>query len=333
MNSAIRIQMSRLMHKSRFHPANSGYTLLEVVLALALSVVLLGGVSMAIHGHMLLLREQQAEIERGQLARQALFMISKDIRAAIQYKPIESSALDELIDTLESASDAVAELTGEEVVEEEEPAESLYAPTRPGLYGSATELKVDISRLPRKDQYNIVTFSDGTQSDIPSDVKTVSYFVRNDSNFEEDLSSTNVNIDETMGLVRRSIDRAVSRYADDYGSSLQLEDYEEVLAREISQIEFRYWDQEAETWVTEWDSDEMLGLPKAVEISIAVGKAAVNDDEQDLRKIYRTVVYLPVAEIILPEVDLEMTDESTDAISDDTLGAAAEAAEAAGVSR
>ena len=293
-----------------------GYTLLEVILALGLTILLLGGITMAINFHLLTLRQQQDEIERSQVARQSLFLITKDIRAAIQYKPIETSALNELIESVSSASGAIEELTGEEFEEQEEVAPSQYAATRPGLYGTSTELQIDVSRLPRVDQYNLVNFSDGTSSDIPSDVKTVSYFVRSEDETSVD-STQAIELNDSIGLVRRSLDRAVTRYAADYGGQINEEDYEEVLAREVSQIEFRYWDQEVSDWVSEWDSDEMLGLPKAVEISIALGE---NDSssEEDSRIIYRTVVYLPVAELIQPEEEVIPDDGDEDSSTDDS---------------
>lgn len=314
----------------------NGYTLLEVVLALGLSVLLIGGISMAINFHMRTLRQQQIEIERSQVARQSLFLITKDIRAAIQYKPIETSALNELIESVSSATDVTgmaedaglsedlidqAGIGGGTAADDEDPAESEYQATRPGLYGTATELQIDVSRLPRKDQYSVVTFSDGTQSDITSDVKTVTYFVRNEENYEENSSADNVSISQ-FGLVRRSIDRAVTRYALDYGGQINLEDYEEVLAEEISEIEFRYWDQTNKEWVTEWDSDEMMGLPGAVEVSVALGVKA-EDNEEDERKIYRSVVYLPIAEIIPPEPE-PVPDEEAESLDSAESGGSEE---------
>lgn len=315
-----------------------GYTLLEVVLALALSVLLIGGIAMAINYHLITLQEQQREIERSQIARQSLFLLAKDIRAAIQYKPIESSALDELIQGVSSSMDIgglaeqagigtdMLEESGLAPAEQSDAAPSEYAATRPGLVGTSTQLQIDISRLPRKDQYNIVSFSDGTQSDIPSDVKTITYFVRNEEN-AENTSSEQVEISQSMGLVRRSLDRAVARYAEDYGGQINLEDYEEVLAVEITQIEFRYWDQENQQWETEWDSEQMMGLPSAVEITIALGtQSEANDDNAvDDRKIYRSVVFMPLAEIIPPELETEETEDSG------SVGSAAPSGSSAGM--
>lgn len=327
---------SRSLRIRRSLLARTGYTLLEVILALALSVLVIGGIAVAINYHLMTLREQQEEIERAQIARQSLFLITKDIRAAIQYKPIETSALNELIESVSSATDiaGLAEEAGigEEMIEDaglqaadqDEAAPSEYAATRPGLYGTSTQLQIDVSRLPRKDQYNLIMFSDGTQSDIPSDVKTVTYFVRNEDNYEETGNSENVDINESMGLVRRSLDRAVTRYATDYGGQVTLEDYEEILAQEITQIEFRYWDQQNGQWETEWDSEQKMGLPGAVEISVALGVKSTDDNEEDDRKIYRSVVFLPLAEIIPPELETPEEETGTtsgsDSGTDDSAG-------------
>ena len=315
-----------------------GYTLLEIILALGLSVLVIGGITVAMNFHMVTLREQQEEIERAQIARQSLFMITRDIRSAIQYKPIETSALSELVESVEAATDlaslADAALSGEEaatdelMTEEEEAADSLYESTRPRLIGTSTELQIDVSRLPRKDEYNLVMFSDGTQSDIPSDVKTISYFVRNDENYEIKKQSNSTSglsqplfrdPDDFRGLVRRSLDRAVTRYSIEYGAQIQLEDYEEVLAREITEIEFRYWDQENQAWESEWDSVALNGMPGAVEVSIALGLKSDTDEEAvEDRKIYRSVVYLPIAEIIPPEPEPIPEEESAETGSTET---------------
>ena len=55
-----------------------------------------------------------------------------------------------------------------------------------GLYGSASSLQFDISRLPRVDQYEAL-YSPNSELgvvDIPSDIKTVIYFVCTEDTFD-----------------------------------------------------------------------------------------------------------------------------------------------------
>ena len=69
---------------------------MEVVLALALSTLVISAIAAAIRLHLLMLDRQQADIERSQVARAVLHMIANDLRSAIQYKPADVSALEEL---------------------------------------------------------------------------------------------------------------------------------------------------------------------------------------------------------------------------------------------
>jgi hypothetical protein len=68
------------------------------------------------------------------------------------------------------------------------------------------------------------------------------------------------------GLVRRELGRSVTRWAIDNGDTQRLEQVGELLAPEITAIQFQYFD--GYQWYTEWDSDVSGGLPLAVEITL-----------------------------------------------------------------
>ncbi len=75
---------------------NAGFTLLEVLLALSLSVLVIAAIASAIHLNVSVLQRQQVNIEQAQVARNVLMIISGDLRAAFQYKPADVTGLDEL---------------------------------------------------------------------------------------------------------------------------------------------------------------------------------------------------------------------------------------------
>ena len=64
------------------------------------------------------------------------------------------------------------------------------------LYGTSTELRFDISRLPRVEQYQGITEANASgelvATDLPSDVKTVTYFLLSDESAESAASTLNV---------------------------------------------------------------------------------------------------------------------------------------------
>ena len=84
------------------------------------------------------------------------------------------------------------------------------------------------------------------------------------------------------GLVRREMDRAAASFSSQDGSLDCSEHPGDVLAKEVTYLEFRYYD--GSSWYTEWDSDQMGGLPTAIEITISIDPAAGrNQEELDVR--------------------------------------------------
>ena len=134
-----------------------------------------------------------------------------------------------------------------------------------GIYGSATNLTIDVSRIPRMDEYNAQQngLLNGTLNDLPGDIKSVSYFVQTPSTMGvtdamDQVSSTQTNANGVAGLVRRALDRAVMDNAESTGQSTQLNRTGELVAPEVLALEFSYYD--GTQWTTTWDSSTQ-GLP------------------------------------------------------------------------
>ena len=209
-----------------------------------------------------------------------------------------------------------------------EVASSTTPPLIPGLYGNQYELQVDVSRLPRIDQYE--QFLDPNSQVLPdrvSDVKTIAYYVP-------------VGADgRGTGLVRREMDRAASRYAADQGGS-EPQLHEELIAPEVTAVEFSYYD--GSEWLTEWDSSVSKGLPIAVGITLSFaplpgsaaaasmpastslspsspGLSATTGISQPGYPVYRLLVHIPSGKGASEEPAAETT-ESTDPASTSTSG-------------
>ena len=266
-----------------------GFTLIEVMLAVTLSAFLLGMITTAVYLNVQVLQKQQIEIERAQIARNILSTITGDLRAGIQYKPADVTGLDALnvsqaaiagllgdtegmdpsmMESMAGGADGMAAPDVSESSATQNIASGQTEVLRPGLYGNSSEIMIDISRLPRVDQYDpmVVGNSSGTIS-LPTDVKTISYFVSQDS---EATTEMQVGTDQGIsgGLYRRQLDRAVAAYSSDLASTLAALGNTQLLANEVIGIEFCYFD--GEDWVTQWDSDEEGGFPAAVEVTISV---------------------------------------------------------------
>jgi type II secretory pathway pseudopilin PulG len=302
-----------------------GYTLLELLLALSLSVLVITAIGTATQVYLFSLTRHQNLIEQRQITRGLLNVISNDLRAGIQYKANDYSGLENLVATtqltvnqgldqlaaleagdLDAAANPPEEPASEEDVETEPVIDEEAVAFRPSLVGSSNTIALDISRMPRMDQYNS-TEANQTQSDI----KTLSYFFSPSAPSNSGShNSIRLKGDNNGGLYRREVDRAVAAFNQDSGQVSTPDESSELLATEVSQIRFRYFD--GEQWLNEWDSTELGGFPPAIEVVIAVDPRRSNPTGRPATHIsdniiveYRTVVHLPAADIIEPDDELE----------------------------
>ena len=150
------------------------------------------------------------------------------------------------------------------------------------------------------DQYNLIIAQLNELENTPSDIKTITYFFSNQaSNDETDVEN---DIGSQGGLYRREVDRAIAAFAEDDGLSTTPDENSVLVAPEVVGVEFRFWD--GEEWVTEWDSEEMSGFPRAIEVQLLIDpdieqtRRSGNPIEREEMELHRTVIDLPIAEII-----------------------------------
>jgi len=143
------------------------------------------------------------------------------------------------------------------------------------LYGTAAELQFDISRLPRIDQFKQIVNHSGQISavDLPSDVKTIAYFIRSKQSADSYADDPRANGGEAStdgsgrGLMRAEMDRAVTLYADSGGSG-SVYSSAQLLANEVVGLGFEYFD--GTDFLTEWDSSTSGTLPRAIRVWLSV---------------------------------------------------------------
>jgi hypothetical protein len=85
---SIRFQSSRREFRRR---GRSAFTLFEVILAIALSTLLLALIGMAINLFLTRIEARRSDVEWAQLARQIFAVIGEDLRAASEYRPQDTT--------------------------------------------------------------------------------------------------------------------------------------------------------------------------------------------------------------------------------------------------
>jgi hypothetical protein len=162
----------------------------------------------------------------------------------------------------------------------------------PGLNGTLEELVLDVARLPRLDELSppipqpptaAATLASAMDLPRPSDVKTIRYAIREGAVIDpSDLATTSLAPDDQRragGLVRQTIDRAVRQMAEETGDSALLESGQVLLAPEVVQIQFRYFD--GITAVEEWNMQERRTMPTAIEVRIWLAPQNADDATND----------------------------------------------------
>ncbi len=263
--------------------ARRAFTLLEVLLALGLTLLVLMAVGMAVDFYLRGIETSRANVEEAQLARALLNRIADDLRCAVRYDPINAESLVLNSGDLGGSSPPSDEnnppekdsgsgnglnmnsqpKTSDSLGSDGSEAGTTGVPrVLPGLYGTRTELQIDISRLPRLDQYTYDTMPVGESMliDRLSDVKTVTYFVLDGE------SGVTASGQPRRGLVRGELDRAVSAYAAEQGSFEMMANEFEPIAPEVAAVEFEYFD--GQEWLDSWDSQTQQGLPMMVRVTV-----------------------------------------------------------------
>lgn len=320
-------RLSRIRRRSA-QARRYGFTLLELFLTLSLAVVLMTLVNQAFRFYAVEMDSSDSDMRRTMLAAAVMQMIEDDLRASLHPEPLDTAALETLLSsTAASASGggntgggaAASSGGGAAAAGTEDPAteddsivsdssSSLSVLQTPGLIGSQYQLQIDTSRLPRLEEYAVLMDVDpGNLADLPSDLKTVTYYVQPADALliEDPLAKLDASTPaQAGGLVRRVLDRSATTFASMSGNLSALSQTGELLAPEVTGIEFSYWD--GVTWQIEWNSDSFGELPMAIKIQMSMVDPMVDVSEQEVR-VFQHIVKLPMAKFIEEEEEEDLS--------------------------
>jgi len=267
-----------------------GFTLLETVFALAISLLLFGALTMAMDLYRRLSTSGREDVSAARLKRAVLRMIETDIRGCVFRSPEETQTASE--DTSASAVD-------DELTVSVDPAEA-YANASAGIVGDATTLVIHSVR-PTRDVHMLLEPAAQEQSIPPNEQRSISYFlavsgasglpgvaadflqvtegeVTEGSDIaasgEQSASARGTGTTGSsgsistgvIGLARLDGDRLAMQFADSAADVETLGAGSQLLASEVNSLTFRYFD--GLQWYDAWDSSQAGTLPNAIEITL-----------------------------------------------------------------
>lgn len=257
----------------------SGFTLVELLLATALTAVVMMAVYSSLDLYQRLMTAGRADSERTQLKRALLEAMKRDIQSLVYYAPSGTASSTEATESGETEEAGMLSLLPADTSDESATEEELTVQPGSGLYGDLTTLMLHVSRPPLSVQ---TVTPDGMPAE-EADLRSISWFLAVPNAPGLAGAVGNLASGGGMTMSRNSAVQGIARlqgasFALDYYDSQEatglLAERAEILSDQVTLLEFRYFD--GIDWLESWDSDVMEGLPAAVEISIGFAPVAGN---------------------------------------------------------
>jgi prepilin-type N-terminal cleavage/methylation domain-containing protein len=263
------------------HPraARPGYTLMEMVLALAIAVLLLAALYVALNTQLYQTKSGRNLAEQTNLVRMVVQKMSRDIQGSLG--PTDTRA-DAITAAAPSEPAGGGGSSSGNISSPSNGADSSGSSSRVafnmGVQGDATYLSLYVSKVPPELGKNI---DPGSQP--YSDLRRVTYWLAMDNA-------------TPLGLARQELPVAT---ADEALNPFVADDIDQaayVFAPEVINVSFEYFD--GTSWLDSWDgSAESSGPPVAIAFKLTVRRgpppAAATDPVDSM--VYRHVVFLPTA--------------------------------------
>ncbi len=316
-------------------PIRSGYTLLELMIAVGLSAILMASLYKAMDIYLSLQLDSYEEIARQQVARALLRQMTRDIQSVVFTKQ-EALPEEEETDILgiglsgagtsglsgdgmsglgssgsSGSSSSTSALDGNSYGTSTIDPETVSTTYTSGLVGTSSDLQLFISRPDRNLAY-VSAQELSSPEQRTGDLLLVRYLLA--SKLGSGLGSMIAdrespgNTDGPVGLARVEGDLYGLSTAVQTADALPQLSAATLIAPEVAGVTFRYYD--GGQWLEEWDSTARNELPKAIEIVVKLrdeqpGENLLSDEEPTPYALpettHRMVVPLPTAEPFVME--------------------------------
>jgi prepilin-type N-terminal cleavage/methylation domain-containing protein len=274
----------------------AGFTLVELLAALGISLLLIAAVTASLNIYVRLTATGEFSVERQQVTRALLEQMTRDVSSIVFTPPESEEDPDEEVSTTEP-----------EPVEIEDATSSISSASV-GLIGDSQSLVLNVSRPSRNLGYTS-PLAAASLNERTSDLLSVSYFLAspgegglrgavadNAAGYVTTTSSMDGN-----GLARLEGDRMAIDYADLQTDTELLAGAARLIAPEVVSLQFRYFDGAA--WFDVWDSTASGALPQAIEVTLGFRPLIADEEAPQLSSsvpeaedYVRHVIHVPIAE-------------------------------------
>ena len=275
------------------------FTLLEVLLAMAIGVLLLAGLYVALSSQLRHAQIGRDLIEQGTLARSLLSRMTNDISSHLgplnppparqQSGAQSASATAQPADSSAATTSTAGAGASTAADSGDAAAAGLSGPVtiNLGVQGDETTLVLYVSRVPRDLNLLTAQMADLVNPNVSSDHRRITYWLAGGA-------------DAPSGLARQEVQLVTSDELLDSLTPDVADPSALIIAEEVRGLSFRYWD--GTTWQTTWDGSapgadgvKPVGPPLAIEIILDVAPPGAAGRSEVATKRYRHVVGIATA--------------------------------------
>jgi prepilin-type N-terminal cleavage/methylation domain-containing protein len=267
--------------------ARRGYTLLEVVVAMAIALLLAAALYISLEVELKSIQSGRDVVAEAQLARGLLNRIAADVRACLAMPPKTSTG-----SGTGQSSPTPGQTPTEETGETPAPAPASSGNSYPGLSGGPNDVTLHISMIPLTGQADLI-------ANDRCDLRQVHY------------------VWDSTALVLTRQETALTQAAVNPEAAVDETTMEpvltagHVLAREVTRLVFEYYDGQAQAWVPTWEGTS-VGPPLAVRITLEFEPPTESIFVSRRRIGYVRVVAVPGA--VIPEQAMATTPETASVV-------------------
>lgn len=252
----------------RFSPRRSGFTLVEVIAAIVIGTVLLAAVYSTLEIMLRSIRVGKEAVQSLQVIRGTAIRLQTDIRQNLSLLISAPSVQQALAaqQQQQSSSTSGTGTTQQSTESTPDPAQLNF-----GVQGDEYTLTIFGSQSPHYSRVDAET-----PNSVYSDLRTITYYCQPD-----------------QGLIRQEVVNVLSGGQAD--SSQQ-----EVLASEVKDMHFQYYDPVNQTWTSSWDGTN-TGPPSAIEVTITVQMPDIPGVPTRAPVKHRLVIAIPTFGFPIPQ--------------------------------
>lgn len=256
----------------------AAFTLLEVLLAISLSLVLLAALYSALKMHLTFAQRGPEQVRKTQMARAIVERIARDVRAVIPpaaqtespasaYGASTGSSAGSTAGSTSSSTSTTNStadgMTGSTTGSSTAPVTDAYS-TACGVLGGSDWLQLYIANyLPNLDDVELAASSGAVAQ--TSNVVRVTYALTLLTTQPDSKGRT-----QRLALARSEVASIAAERLDTAGDDSDMRATTAYLCDDLSVIQFQYWDDLTGMWLDSWGVDTPIAPPRAIKVFISL---------------------------------------------------------------